>query len=213
MNFYCFSGLGADKSVFQFLEIENTELHFVDWIEPLSNESLENYSQRLVSSLRLETPYSFMGVSFGGMIAIEASKITNPSNVFLVSSAQSSLEIPFLFRLLARTKLYNIVPDLFFRTPNFFAQFLFGTSCVTEKKLLNEIIRNTEVKFLKWALGAIVKWDPKENGMAIRIHGGKDRILPLRNQKIDLRIENGSHFLIVSHADQVSEFVSLFAKP
>ena len=208
MNFYCFSGLGADKSVFQFLEIENTELHFVDWIEPLSNESLENYSQRLVSSLRLETPYSFMGVSFGGMIALEASKTTDPANIFLVSSAQSSLEIPIIFRLLERTKLYKIIPDRLFRTPNRFTNYLFGASRLEEKKILDNIIRNIDVKFLKWAFGAIVNWVPKENKKAIRIHGTKDRIIPLRVQNISLRISGGSHLLIVRNANEVSGFIS-----
>ena len=208
MNFYCFSGLGADKSVFQFLEIEGVKFHYVDWIKPLNNESLEDYSRRLIGNLKLRTPYSFIGVSFGGMIALEASKITNPINVFLVSSAQSSLEIPIIFRLLERTKLYKIIPDRLFRTPNRFTHYLFGASRLEEKKILDNIIRNTDVKFLKWAFGAIVNWVPKENKKAIRIHGTKDRIIPLRVQNISLRISGGSHLLIVRNANEVSEFIS-----
>ncbi|KYG84551.1 hypothetical protein AWW67_05425 [Roseivirga seohaensis] len=208
MNFYCFSGLGADKSVFQFLEIEGVKFHYVDWIEPLNNESLEDYSRRLIGNLKLRTPYSFIGVSFGGMIALEASKITNPINVFLVSSAQSSLEIPIIFRLLERTKLYKIIPDRLFRTPNRFTNYLFGASRLEEKKILDNIIRNIDVKFLKWAFGAIVNWVPKENKKAIRIHGTKDRIIPLRVQNISLRISGGSHLLIVRNANEVSGFIS-----
>ena len=208
MNIYCFSGLGADKSVFQFLKIENARLHFVEWIAPMGNESLARYSQRLVSTLDLQPPYVFMGVSFGGMIALEASKITDPENIFLVSSAQSSLEIPVLFRLLERTKLYKIIPCILFRTPNCFVHSLFGASSINEKKLLNEIVRNTEVKFLKWAFGAIVNWIPKETRKAVRIHGTKDRIIPLRVQNISLRISGGSHLLIVRNANEVSEFIS-----
>ena len=208
MNFYCFSGLGADKSVFQFLEIEGVKFHYVDWIEPLNNESLEDYSRRLIGNLKLRTPYSFLGVSFGGMIALEASKTTDPANIFLVSSAQSSLEIPIIFRLLERTKLYKIIPDRLFRTPNRFTHYLFGASRLEEKKILDNIIRNTDVKFLKWAFGAIVNWVPKENKKAIRIHGTKDRIIPLRAQNISLCISGGSHLLIVRKANEVSEFIS-----
>ena len=212
MNFYCFSGLGADKSVFQFLEIEGVKFHYVDWIEPLNNESLEDYSQRLIGNLKLRTPYSFIGVSFGGMIALEASKNTDPTNVFLVSSAQSSLEIPKLFRLLERTKLYKIIPHRFFRTPNRFTHYLFGASRLEEKKILDNIIKNTDVKFLKWAFGAIVNWVPKENKKAIRIHGAKDRIIPIKSQMVNLSIGSGSHFMIVTHSGEVSEFISSYIK-
>tara|TARA_R110001592_G_scaffold117602_3_gene319682 strand:+ start:655 stop:1296 length:642 start_codon:yes stop_codon:yes gene_type:complete len=212
MNFYCFSGLGADKSVFQFLKIEGAQLHYVDWIEPLNHESLVDYSQRLVGTLKLKTPYSFLGVSFGSMIALEASKTTDPAHTFLVSSAQSSLEIPLIFRLLERTKLYKIIPDRLFRTPNRFTHYLFGASRLEEKKLLDEIIRSTDVKFLKWAFGAIVKWVPKENKKAVRIHGTTDRIIPIKSQIVNLSIENGSHFTIVTHAQQVSEFISSYIK-
>ncbi|WP_333853837.1 hypothetical protein [Epilithonimonas sp.] len=38
---YVFSGLGVDKRVFDNIDFGTLDVEFIDWIEPLENESLE----------------------------------------------------------------------------------------------------------------------------------------------------------------------------
>ena len=93
MIIYCFSGLGADKRVFKHLKLDANLIH-VDWIEPFENESIKSYSKRL--SLKIPEDgknFGILGVSFGGLIATEISKILNPKITILISSAETKYEL------------------------------------------------------------------------------------------------------------------------
>ena len=71
---YIFSGLGVDQRVFDKIDFGNLDVEFIDWIEPLKNESLSDYAKRISQSLTDSNP-TLIGLSFGGMIAVEISKI------------------------------------------------------------------------------------------------------------------------------------------
>lgn len=71
---YIFSGLGVDKRVFENINFGNLNVHFVDWIEPLKNESLEDYAKRISIPFKDDNPI-LIGLSFGGILAVEISKI------------------------------------------------------------------------------------------------------------------------------------------
>lgn len=40
---YIFSGLGVDKRVFDKIDFSRLNVVFVDWIDPLKNETFESY--------------------------------------------------------------------------------------------------------------------------------------------------------------------------
>lgn len=44
---YIFSGLGVDQRVFDNIDFGNLDVEFIDWIEPLKNESLDSYVNRI----------------------------------------------------------------------------------------------------------------------------------------------------------------------
>jgi hypothetical protein len=46
---YLLSGLGADKRVFEFLDLSDFKVNHVDWVEPMDKESIESYAQRLLN--------------------------------------------------------------------------------------------------------------------------------------------------------------------
>lgn len=209
MNIFCFSGLGADNSVFQFLSIQNVKFHYVDWIEPKPNETLKNYSKRLCESITLEPPYSFLGVSFGGMIALEMACIASPEYCFSISSAVNRKELPLLYQWILKTRVHSILPDFVFRMANPVLFYAFGLKSKKEKRHFKKILLNTDVQFLKWALGAISSWDGQNSGKVISIHGTKDRIIPLPKRKVDLVIQAGSHFMIVQKPKEIEAYIKL----
>lgn len=43
----------------------------IEWIEPLPNETIEQYAKRLAQCIDTSQPYVIIGVSFGGLIATE----------------------------------------------------------------------------------------------------------------------------------------------
>ena len=87
MKIYCFSGLGADERVFAFLKLNPPyELIPVIWIKPLEGEVLEEYSKRISENIETKNPFGILGVSFGGVVAQEVSKIVKPKFTLLISS-------------------------------------------------------------------------------------------------------------------------------
>jgi pimeloyl-ACP methyl ester carboxylesterase len=72
MNIYLISGLGADKRVFSKLGFStNHVIKHIEWIKPNSNEDLSSYARRLARQIDESKPFFLVGVSFGGMIAVE----------------------------------------------------------------------------------------------------------------------------------------------
>lgn len=90
MRVYCISGVGADHRAFQRLNIPDHELIAVPWIEPLSNESLSSYANRLGASIDTKEPFALLGLSFGGMLAAEMAALLKPRKLILISSIASS---------------------------------------------------------------------------------------------------------------------------
>lgn len=90
-------GLGADRRVFDFLDLSDYSCHYIYWIDPLPDESIECYSARLSSQIKSSAPI-LIGVSFGGMIAIEIGKQIKTEKIILISSARTRNEIPWYIR-------------------------------------------------------------------------------------------------------------------
>lgn len=202
MKLYLIGGLGADARVFQFMHFEN-ETQVLVWIPPKKKESLKAYVQRLLAQINQNEPFGILGVSFGGIVAVELSKIVLPKVLILVSSVACSNQLPKRFALIRRTKILRVIPEHFLKPPSLFASALFGTK---QTKLLTEIISDTSPKFIKWALNAILEWKSYPAKLpTIRIHGDKDRIIPLRGDAIS--IEKAGHFMVVDRAHEVSRIV------
>ncbi|MFD2286837.1 alpha/beta hydrolase [Pedobacter petrophilus] len=210
MNAYFISGLGADKRIFTKIKLhEHINVIHVDWIPPYQNETLPNYAKRLSAIINTNQPYILVGVSFGGMIAVEISKILKPLLTIAISSTIVSSELPFLYRLAGSLGLIKIIPSALIKSSNRFSQNLFfGTKTMEEKRLLTKIINDTQPAFLKWAIGSILTWQNTiRPDNLVLIHGTSDRILYSRAAKVDYTIDKGTHFMVYQNAEEISELI------
>ena len=91
-NVYIFSGLGADKRVFQKMDFSEYNATFVEWILPNRTENIESYSKKLTEQIKHEKPI-LIGLSFGGIIATEIAKIIETEKIILIDSAKNKTEI------------------------------------------------------------------------------------------------------------------------
>lgn len=203
---YCLSGLGVDERAFQRLHPKDVTLKHIPWIPPQKGESLQEYSARLFNQANLPEDYSLAGVSFGGMIAAEFAQIRKPKHLFLISTISSGTELPWFFKLGGFLRIYQLVPKKMLNRPNYMFYYLFSVKNQEDKRLLREIVMDTDPDFLRWALGAIVRWRSQYHPEGIKIHGSSDRLLPPKGE-IYNRISNGGHFIIVDRAAEIAEVI------
>ena len=210
MNTYFISGLGADKRIFSKLKLnENINMIHVDWISPNENESLASYAERLSKVIDLSQPFALVGVSFGGMIAVEMAKLLKPAATIIISSTMLSTHLPALYRFAGRLGLLKFIPAKFLKSSNKLTQnYYFGTRSNSEKALLSKIINDTDPYFLKWAIGSILSWKNENRPERIyHIHGTNDKILYSKIAQPDFVIKNGTHLMVYQNADEISGII------
>ncbi|TXE11430.1 alpha/beta hydrolase [Algoriphagus aquimarinus] len=205
MRWYGISGLGADKRVFSRLTLD-FELISIEWIQPLKNESIEDYSIRLSHSIDQSIEFGLLAVSFGGLIAVEISKKLNPIMTVLISSAETKQELRPIFRGIGKTRLVTLLPNLFFDPPRKLAHFIFGTN---QKELLNSILDDTDLNFAKWAVNELLNWkNTQQLEQVLKISGTNDKLIPpSKDEKIQL-INGGEHFMIFDRAEEISKIIN-----
>lgn len=204
---YIISGLGADKRMFQNYSFDDFNVIHIDWILPFQNEIFQSYAFRISENMNDENAF-LIGLSFGGMLSVEISKIKKFKKIFLLSSAKTMFEIPLYYRVLGKLNLLEIIPVSFLKSVNFLTNFVFGAKTNSEKILLKDIIRNTENSFMKWALYQIINWKNKDFEENIfHIQGNRDLILPHYFVKYDYLIEGGTHFMTLNQSKKIEQII------
>ncbi len=199
---YFISGLGADKRAFSLLDLSFCEPVFIDWINPLRKESLENYAVRLRQQINDENS-TVVGVSFGGMLACEMARADSSMKVIIIASNKSADEFPGYLRIGKYLPLYKWLPGKLLKTCRF--SWMLGPKGKEQEKLLNEILADADPEFLKWAIEAILNWKQKTVPANVKhIHGTADKLLPLRFVKADFKIAGGTHLMSLNKPEEVS---------
>lgn len=203
---YFISGLGADWRMFQFLKLPEGQLYeHVQWLEPLHlDEPIQAYVQRL--KRQIEGPHPILiGLSFGGVVAIELAKIIEVKKVILISSLATHHALPKIYRLSGKLQLHRLTPFWLMKSIHPLAPFLFGAHTPFEKKVLKDVILNIDEKFLRWSLGQLFAWQQdKPLPDLIHLHGTKDLILPLYDTPGLIKVKGGEHLMVLHQADEIS---------
>jgi hypothetical protein len=181
---------------------------FVDWLTPEKNEPIKNYAKRIAEKINTEEPFMLIGLSFGGMLATEVIEFVTPQKTILISSAARRQELPFYYKLAGALRLNKLFPAAVIKKGNVVINWLMGVSAIKDKNLVQEILTASNPEFSKWAINQIVNWKrtaAPEN--IIRIHGNKDRILPVINFKPQHLIKDGGHFMVANRANEISSII------
>ncbi|MFD1467849.1 alpha/beta fold hydrolase [Hymenobacter caeli] len=210
--FYLIPGLGADERVFQRWQLAGA-VHVLQWLPPQSAaEGLPHYAARLAAAVPPGQPCWVVGVSFGGLLALEVARLRPRARAVLVSSLAGPHELRWLLRLARATGLYRLVPPALLQQMPRLAGWAFGVKTRGEYALLRQIIADTDPAFARWAIGQLLRWPGVPGpGPAARLHGGRDRLLPAPNAGIDYLVADAGHFLVVSHAAPISRFLNQLA--
>ena len=201
MTVYLIGGLGADVRVFDALMLTVPTV-FIDWIEPKDDESLKDYAQRLSTQIDKSQPFALLGVSYGGVIALEISQLLCPVLTIIISSVTHPNELPLLPRLANKLRLLRFIPKV--TPPMFGVNYLFSAQ---NKRLLKLIVRDTDPSFVKWALQSLFAWEGcKLPSNFFRYHGTRDKLIPLRGEAT--KVYGGGHFMVVDKGLQISKVIN-----
>jgi pimeloyl-ACP methyl ester carboxylesterase len=205
---YFISGLGADERIFQWLRYDGYCPIHIPWVSPERGESVESYAQRLAENIEEERPI-IVGLSFGGMVAIEIAKQRETEKVILLSSVKRASEIPVYFKLFRALPIHRILPFKSLLWAFYWlAYWLFSPEDAEQKQLLKTVLIETDPHFLKWALHKVVVWNNHDvPETVVHVHGRRDRIFPYRWVTPDYTVENSGHLMVMTRAAEISDLI------
>lgn len=209
-NVYFISGLGADKRVFQKLELDpRWNIIHLNWIKPKLNESISNYARRLSAQIDTTQPFQIVGMSFGGTVAQEMSAFIRPQQIILVSSQSTGTPMNGFNRGLISFLLASPLAGPVLKNPLKITYRLFGAHTEEEKQMLKAILKGTNTRFMKWALRRLTGWKRSERvAGSYQIHGTADQLVKAKYVTPDHWIEGGEHLMIFSRAAEISPLLN-----
>jgi len=207
---YLFSGLGADSSVFMNLKLPGYHKVYITWVPALPKETITEYASRIKSQITVDNP-DIIGLSFGGIVAVEVSKQIKVNKMVLISSVKTKSELNRVQFFFMKLGLYRIIPGPLINRTNFLTYRYFGARSPKDKKTLTHLLENTDVSFFRWALKSIACWDNETSPeRTIQINGTADRVITTGRVHADYRIKGGGHLMVYNKADTISKIITKY---
>ena len=172
-------GMAANPKIFDFISLpKNFIIHYLEWEIPDINESLKDYSSRFLNKIKGEN-IVLIGVSFGGIIIQEISKLINPIKIIIISSVKSKNELPLIMQLSRKTKAYKFFNVKWINDFESLALFVFGPIVKNRIELYRKYLSVRDEHYLRWCIDKIINWDnEKVPKNLIHIHGSLDLVFP-----------------------------------
>ena len=218
LNAYLIPGMGTDHRVFNDYHFDTTLINAtpIKWADWKNSNSLGDYAQALVYQIDTTAPFVLVGVSMGGMLAMEMSRIIQPEAIILISSARSSRHLPTKSKIGKHLPAYCLLTDKMLQKIAAKKRFFKDIKSNSHKYLYQAMLIGTGADFLKWQFQAITRWAFEPDGsepFIFHIHGSKDKILPLKKKMpADVIIEGGGHKMVVNRVGELTGLIERFVK-
>lgn len=204
-------GLAASPKIFEYINLpqESFECHYFEWVTPDSNsETLESYSQKYASQILFEDVV-LIGVSFGGILVQEISKLVSVKHLIIISSVKSINEMPKRLKLLKYTQAYKIFPTKRLSRIDNFSKFDFHPTLKKKGELYDKYMSVRSEIYLNWAIHHVLHWNNRDVPYeVIHIHGTKDEIFPFKHISNCIPIEGGTHAMIITKARKIGNIIA-----
>lgn len=208
MKIYLIPGLGADKRMYAPQLKLFPEAVVLEHLNPVKNESLSQYAQRLVGKIDTAQPFVLIGTSLGGMIALELTRYVQPTKVILMASVKSRDEMPAFIRSMRYLNFHKLIPPGVYKHVNgLMAARLDSRRDSTVASLIREMTIDASPQFIDWAINAVINWQPDFNmpDNLVHIHGSNDTLFPVKLIKKAVIIKNGSHVMNLTLSTEVNK--------
>ncbi len=209
-HIYFVPGLAASSQIFEYINLpkEQFEVHYLEWLVPKSqNESITQYAKRMCESIIHDNPV-LIGVSFGGIVVQEMSKLINTQKTIIISSVKSKQELPSRLKLAKMTKAYKLFPTKAVSNIENLAKYAFGETAKKRVDLYKKYLSMRDHDYLPWAIHNVLNWQQeKPLPNIIHIHGNNDGVFPIKHLKNCKIIEGGTHTMILNKAKPISKLL------
>ncbi|ALU74405.1 alpha/beta hydrolase [Tenacibaculum dicentrarchi] len=209
-HLYFVPGLGANTQIFEYIKLskEKFELHFLEWLLPISiDESIEAYARRMCENIHHKNPI-LIGVSFGGIMVQEMSKIIDCEKVILISSIKSNNELPKRLKLTYITGAYKLFPSKIIANIENYERYFFNDYLKKRAELYKIYLSKRDETYLQWSVYNVLHWQQsKPLANITHIHGTDDEVFPAKNLQNYIEVENGTHIMILNKAKTISKIL------
>lgn len=206
---YMIPGLAADARLFSALNLgDELKTVILKWVQPETNETLEDYAGRLIAQIDQTKPIVLVGVSLGGILAQEVAKYVKAEKVIIISSVKTRKEFPVYFHLIRVLRLHKLFPATVAKKITGLLKVVFGKMSKKEYSIFKNMLLGTDNIFIDWAEHAILNWKNEELiPNLVHIHGTDDRVFPAGNIKNAIWVDGGGHYMIMHNARKVSQLI------
>jgi pimeloyl-ACP methyl ester carboxylesterase len=205
---YLIPGVGANDKVFKNLDLKGYDIVHVKWPRHKKGESIQTYVKKLLPQIKKDTEPILIGMSFGGIVAIELAKLINPAKTIIISSIKTYHERPFKLMFLNSIKFHRLISGKLVIQFRFWLQWMLGKLTREDLQLIEEMINEANIEFNEWAVDQVIHWNNEEvPDNLTHIHGTDDRIFPGFYIKNVCWIKGGTHFMVVNRSQEISKII------
>jgi len=209
---YLIPGQGSDYRIYKYFKFENYDTVHIRYIIPDKDETMKSYAHKLARQIDTSADFSIIGVSLGGMLAVEMSEFLHSEKTIIISSAKNRNELPFRYRFMKKVPLNKLFGGSFLRAVAPLAQILVEPDSKNERTICKAMLKDKNKLFMKRSVNMIINWEREScDTNIIHIHGKKDHTIPLRNVKNpDYIVKGGSHMMTLTRGNELPEIVKNF---
>jgi len=203
-------GLGADHRQWEPQKQTFPGLLVPPWIPPLPGETLRCYAARLAETIPSRKPLVVGGSSFGGMLAYEMARHLRPRALVLIGSCRSPKSLNRA--VVSMGPILRRIPNWAIRVCKPLAPCgvqTFRNLKPEFRRLCATMFQEADSGFVRWAIGAILAWEPTPmaDTAIFQIHGQRDRMIRASAISPDVMLPDGGHLINFSHTMQVNDFI------
>ena len=200
IHVYFIPGMAANSLIFEHIKLPKNQfkIHYLEWLIPIENESIRAYSKRMIQYIKHKNVV-LIGVSFGGIVAQEISKLLKIRRLIIISSVKTKYELPRRMRFAKATKIYKLLPTNLVNNIDVLAKYAFGKTLKNRAHLYERYLSVRDKNYFNWAIKQVINWEQEEVlSNIIHIHGDKDPVFPYRYLTNCVTIKDGTHIMIIN---------------
>ncbi len=206
---YFIPGMAADTSIFEYIDLPKDRFltYTVPWKIPKKKEPIAAYAKRMCEEIKHKNPV-LIGVSFGGVIVQEMSKYLEVKKLIIISSVKNKHELPKRMVLARKTGMYKLLPTSLVSKIDNWEKLAFGDFAKKRAAMYQKYLSVNDKTYLDWAIENMVCWNQEKcpEGL-VHIHGDKDIVFPISNIKNCIKVDKGTHVMIVNRAKWFNKYL------